>query len=85
MRRFKTASLALLFVGLFLSAACSSQPESQAPQATTATVFEEGARLIVGDGSAPIEDAAFVVEKIRSPQVGRKGQVRTGRAQRVWT
>ena len=35
----------------------------------------EGARLIVGDGSAPIEDSAFVVQNNRFVQVGRRGQV----------
>jgi imidazolonepropionase-like amidohydrolase len=38
------------------------------------TVFE-GARLIVGDGSAPIADAAFVVQNGRFVQVGRRGQL----------
>ena len=39
-----------------------------------ATVFE-GARLIAGDGSAPIEDSAFVVQNGRITAVGRRGQV----------
>ena len=38
------------------------------------TVFE-GARLIVGDGSAPIEDGAFIVDGTRFLQVGRTGQI----------
>ncbi|MBZ5577754.1 MAG: amidohydrolase family protein [Acidobacteriia bacterium] len=38
-------------------------------------VLFEGARLIVGDGSAPVENSAFVVENNRIAQVGRKGQV----------
>jgi imidazolonepropionase-like amidohydrolase len=42
----------------------------------TATVFE-GARVIAGDGRAPIEDGAFVVENGRVTQVGRKGAVRS--------
>ena len=37
---------------------------------TTSTVFE-GARLIVGDGSAPIENGAFLVEGNRITRVGR--------------
>ena len=45
---------------------------AQAPNAVT--VFE-GARLIVGDGSAPIENSAFVVNGNRFTQVGRGGQV----------
>ena len=44
-------------------------------QTPTATVFE-GARLITGDGSAPIENAAFVVEGSRFTQVGRAGQIK---------
>jgi len=39
-----------------------------------ATVFE-GARLIVGDGSAAIEDAVFVVEGDRITQAGRRADV----------
>ena len=45
-----------------------------AQRGTTATVFE-GARLITGDGSAPIMDAAFVVDNGRFTAVGRKGQI----------
>ena len=39
-----------------------------------ATVFE-GARLIVGDGSAAIEDAVFVVEGDRITQAGQRADV----------
>lgn len=39
------------------------------------TTLFEGARVIVGDGSAPIENAAFVVENGRLLKVGRKGDV----------
>ncbi|HEY7286393.1 MAG TPA: amidohydrolase family protein [Vicinamibacterales bacterium] len=39
------------------------------------TIFE-GARLITGDGGAPIENAAFVVEQGRFTQVGVKGDTR---------
>jgi imidazolonepropionase-like amidohydrolase len=38
------------------------------------TVYE-GARLITGDGSAPIENSAFLVENDRFTQVGRRGQI----------
>jgi imidazolonepropionase-like amidohydrolase len=38
------------------------------------TIFE-GARLIVGDGSAVIENSAFIVDGARFTQVGREGQV----------
>jgi imidazolonepropionase-like amidohydrolase len=39
------------------------------------TVFE-GARLIVGDGTPPVENAAFVVDGARFTQVGRAGQIK---------
>jgi len=42
---------------------------------TSVTVFE-GARLITGDGSAPIENSAFLVENNLFTQVGRRGQLR---------
>ena len=45
-----------------------------AQRGATVTVFE-GARLITGDGSAPIMDAAFVVDNGRFTAVGRKGQI----------
>jgi imidazolonepropionase-like amidohydrolase len=43
-------------------------------QAQRVTVYE-GARLIAGDGGAPIENSAFVVQDGRFTQVGRRGQV----------
>src|SRR5688572_16076172 len=45
----------------------------QAPAAGV-TIYE-GARLIAGNGSAPIENAAFIVSGNRFGQVGRAGQV----------
>ena len=42
--------------------------------AQTATVFE-GGRLITGDGSAPIENSAFVIQGNRIITVGRRGEV----------
>ena len=67
---------AAAIVGLFLAGACSGPATVQAPApaATNVTVFE-GARLIVGDGSGPIEDAVFVVENARFVQVGSRGAV----------
>src|SRR5438067_929752 len=47
----------------------------EAEQPTPVTIFE-GARLIVGDGSAPIADSAFIVENGRFTAVGRKGQLK---------
>lgn len=48
--------------------------ESQNSRASVAVLYE-GARLIAGDGSAPIEDSAFLVENGTITQVGRKGRV----------
>ena len=56
----------LFLVGLFVV-----NIQSQTPPVT---VFE-GARLIVGDGTAAIENSAFVVQNNRFLQVGRRGQV----------
>jgi imidazolonepropionase-like amidohydrolase len=46
---------------------------AQAPASTT--VVYEGARLIRGDASAPIEDGAFVVQNGRFVAIGRRGAV----------
>jgi imidazolonepropionase-like amidohydrolase len=54
-------------------AACSPRVDEQASTARV-TVFE-GARLITGDGSAPIENAAFMVENDRFTRVGRQGEL----------
>ncbi len=69
-----SGSSCLLFTGLLLVTACSPQVEIQPAQATDVTVFE-GARLIVGDGSDPIEDASFIVENDRFTEVGRRGEL----------
>jgi imidazolonepropionase-like amidohydrolase len=58
---------ALLALGLVLLAACAAQAQTQ-------TVFR-GARLILGDGSAPIENAAFVVQGNRFVAVGQDGDI----------
>ena len=55
-------------------AAWSVTARGQAP-ASGVTVFE-GARLIVGDGRAAIENASFIVNGARFAQVGRAGDVR---------
>ena len=63
------AMLAVLSLSGILIAGCAS-PEAGGG----ATVFE-GARLIVGDGSAAIEDAVFVVEGDRITGAGRRADV----------
>src|SRR5579863_1237180 len=54
---------------------CSSQLAGQALPAAPVTLFE-GARLILGDGQAPIESSAFIVDNGRFTSVGRKGELR---------
>ncbi len=63
-------SIAAVLVAVFFT---SVVIEAQRPAA--ATLFE-GARLITGDGSAPIADSAFLVENGRFTAVGRKGQLK---------
>jgi imidazolonepropionase-like amidohydrolase len=80
MRRVKAESChvtflaGLFWIALLLATGCSTRETVEAPQATAVTVFE-GARLIVGDGSEPIEDAAFIVENDRFTAIGRTGQL----------
>jgi imidazolonepropionase-like amidohydrolase len=54
----------LVCLGLLVLASCA------APTPATDAVVFEGARLIVGDGRAPIENATFVVEGGQFVQVG---------------
>jgi len=61
---------ATIVVGLF--AGLSDPARAQAP-ATGVTAFE-GARLIVGDGAAPIENATLVVDGTRILQAGRAAE-----------
>src|SRR5204863_5396703 len=48
-------------------------------QRTSKTTLFEGARLIIGDGKAPIENSAFIVENDRFTSVGRKGELQLPR------
>ena len=61
---------ALLLLLTCLFAGCSSQMQSQGR-----VVVFEGARLITGDGSAPIENSAFIVENGLFTRVGRRDQI----------
>jgi imidazolonepropionase-like amidohydrolase len=60
------------------AAACStpgpSNPTSTPASANASALFE-GARLIIGDTSGPIENSAFIVEGGRIGRVGRKGEI----------
>src|SRR5688500_15230263 len=62
----------LLSLGL-LASGCSTPATVQAP-GSSVTAFE-GARLIAGDGSAPIDNATFIVDGARFAQVGPSGEV----------
>jgi imidazolonepropionase-like amidohydrolase len=65
----------LFLVALFLAAGYLTPVVVEAQQPAAATVFE-GARLITGDGRAPVVDSAFIVENGRFTAVGRKGQLK---------
>jgi imidazolonepropionase-like amidohydrolase len=69
MRQFK-----IVLGGLFILFVCLTTIHALQQTSGTATLFE-GARLITGDGSAPIENSAFVVVNNRFTQVGKKGQI----------
>jgi imidazolonepropionase-like amidohydrolase len=58
-----------IFLSSLLVAACSLSPLKGQ------TRLYEGARLITGDGSAPIENSAFLVENTQFTRVGRRGQI----------
>ena len=64
MRELKVSFLFLLIVSSLVHA-----------QRTTKITFFEGARLILGDGKAPIENSAFIVENDHFTSVGRKGEL----------
>ena len=65
------AMSAALVSSTVLMAACT---RSDAGTGAAVTVFE-GARLIIGDGSPPIEDAVFIVGDAGFTQVGRRADV----------
>jgi imidazolonepropionase-like amidohydrolase len=57
---------------LIFAAACSREPSS--PQAGSDALWFEGARLIVGNGSGPVENFAFLVEGDTIAWVGQQGE-----------
>jgi imidazolonepropionase-like amidohydrolase len=59
-------------------AGCSSEAPSkdQAKPAVVDVTFFSGARLIPGDGSAPIEDATFIVENGKITGIGGKNELK---------
>src|SRR5580692_6480308 len=60
---------------LLVLAAIGAMSAAVLAQAPAVTVFE-GARVIIGDGRAPIENATFIVSGNRFTQVGRAGGVK---------
>jgi imidazolonepropionase-like amidohydrolase len=56
----------LLLTALALTPAVAQPP----------AVLFEGARLIVGDGSAPIENSEFLIENNKFTRIGKKGELR---------
>ncbi|HKC55688.1 MAG TPA: hypothetical protein VKC35_06170, partial [Vicinamibacterales bacterium] len=75
LRTLHTAFAILLGACLPFASACSPRAESQQAPSARVTVFE-GARLIAGDGSAPIEDSAFIVENNQFTYVGRRADLK---------
>jgi len=72
----------LLSMAVFFSGTVCLMPVVvEAQQPAPVTVFE-GARLIVGDGSAAIEDSAFIVQNGHFTTVGRKSQLKVPRGRR---
>jgi imidazolonepropionase-like amidohydrolase len=64
-----------LLAGLSLVTACSSaEAPTQPPEGAGVTAFV-GARVIVGDGSSPIDNAAILVREGRIAQVGPAASV----------
>ncbi|MEQ1573325.1 MAG: amidohydrolase family protein [Vicinamibacterales bacterium] len=68
-RRLVVVACAFAAVASLVPSAAQTPPTS-----SRATLFE-GARLITGDGSAPIENSAFLMEGTRFSRVGRKGEL----------
>src|SRR5438876_753921 len=58
---------------MLAAVSCSSPAAKQTPAAARGVTVFEGARLITGDGSAPIESSAFIIENSKFLRVGKKG------------
>ncbi len=65
---------AVVLVAALVAGACSPAPTAPPEARSNSTLFE-GARLIIGDESAAIENSAFLVEGNTFTRVGRKGEV----------
>jgi imidazolonepropionase-like amidohydrolase len=74
--RCQSPNNSVLFTALSGAAAAVLLSAGAWAQSSSAVTVFEGARVIVGDGTAPIENATFVVENTRFVQVGRAGELR---------
>jgi len=68
------SAVVLSTIGHLVLAGCAGPPPEPTPKLVGVTVFE-GARVIVGDGSTPIENATFVVNDTKLVQIGPTGEV----------
>lgn len=64
-----------IYGAVALTAAYSTQRAETQANRPAAVALYEGARLIAGDGRAPIENSAFLVENGMIARVGRRGDV----------
>jgi len=75
MRLAKTfASKILIAAAMALSTAVATSAQGQ-PQGGQRVTLYEGARLIVGNGAAPIENSAFLVTGAQFTRVARRGEI----------
>jgi imidazolonepropionase-like amidohydrolase len=77
--KFSRSTFVIAAMAALLLATSCSRRDDQAAQAAAVTVFE-GARLIVGDGSEPVENAMFIVQDGRFTAVGQGVSVPAGAA-----
>src|SRR5215471_17878234 len=66
--------LTIFVCSILLFSGCSGEQAPKTGQGTSAIVFE-GARLLLGDESAPIENSAFVIENNKITGVGKRGEL----------
>ena len=71
---YRSFAAPLMALTLLTLAACEPETEQVTVVSDTVVLFE-GARLIVGDGSEPIDNAAFAVDQGRFVAVGGAGNV----------
>jgi imidazolonepropionase-like amidohydrolase len=64
-----------LTMSLLVAVLCVVAAAGQGQQTRSQTTVFEGARLIPGNGDAPVDGSAFVVENDRITRVGRRGQI----------